>query len=124
VKKREMWLLDVLRRRMEFPELERAIREMAAHHRASVVLIEDRASGIQLMQDLRRENVAGLKGCDPAGDKQMRPWAHTATLEQGLVDLPKQASWLDDYLRELTGFPNSKHDDQVDSTTQALAWMT
>jgi predicted phage terminase large subunit-like protein len=123
VKKREMWLMDVLRRRMEFPELKRAIKEMAARHRATVVLIEDRASGIQLIQELRREGVVGLKACEPSGDKQMRLWAHTAMLEQGLVHLPKQAPWLDDYLRELTGFPNSKHDDQVDSTTQALAWM-
>jgi hypothetical protein len=39
------------------------------------------------------------------------------------VHVPKEAPWLDDYLRELTGFPNSRHDDQVDSTTQALAWV-
>ncbi len=37
--------------------------------------------------------------------------------------LPRTASWLDEYRRELTAFPGSKHDDQVDSTTQALHYM-
>jgi predicted phage terminase large subunit-like protein len=87
-----------------------------------VVLIEDRASGTQLIQELNWENVPGVKPCQPVGDKQMRLWAQGATMEQGFVHLPKEAPWLDDYLRELTSFPNARHDDQVDSTTQAIAW--
>lgn len=122
VKERHMWLLSVLRRRIEFPELKRAIKDMAREHRADVVLIEDRASGTQLIQELTRENVRGIKAHAPSGDKLMRLWGQTATMEQGLVHLPREAPWLDDYLRELTSFPNSKHDDQVDSTAQALAW--
>ena len=46
-----------------------------------------------------------------------------AMIENGFVHLPKQAAWLAEYLRELTAFPKGKHDDQVDSTAQALAWM-
>ncbi len=37
--------------------------------------------------------------------------------------LPPAAPWLDDFLPEITRFPRAKHDDQVDSFTQALAWM-
>ena len=37
---------------------------------------------------------------------------------------PKEAPWLDTYLRELLSFPNAKNDDQVDSTVFALAWIT
>jgi predicted phage terminase large subunit-like protein len=122
VKDRQLWLLSVLRRRMDYYELKRVLKEEIARHKASVVLIEDRASGTQLIQELNRENVRGVKACQPAGDKQMRLWAQAATMEQGFVHLPKEAPWLDDYLRELTSFPNAKHDDQVDSTTQALAW--
>jgi predicted phage terminase large subunit-like protein len=107
---------------MEYYELKRALKEMIAQNRVSVVLIEDRASGTQLIQELKWENVSGVKACAPVGDKQMRLWAQCATMEQGFVHLPKEAPWLDDYLHELTSFPNSKYDDQVDSTTQALAW--
>jgi hypothetical protein len=39
------------------------------------------------------------------------------------VHLPKEASWLPEYLHELTAFPKGKHDDQVDSTAQMLDWM-
>ena len=37
---------------------------------------------------------------------------------------PKQAPWLDEYVREITGFPGTRHDDQVDSTSQALERLT
>ena len=52
----------------------------------------------------------------------MRMHAQTAMIENGFVHLPKEAGWLAEYLHELTVFPNGKHDDQVDSTAQALAW--
>jgi len=53
----------------------------------------------------------------------MRFHSQTDAFENGRVMLPKEANWLDEYIRELTTFPGSKHDDQVDSTTQALTWM-
>ena len=49
--------------------------------------------------------------------------AQSAAIENGFVFLPREAPWLADYLRELTLFPAGRHDDQVDSTAQALAWM-
>jgi hypothetical protein len=45
-------------------------------------------------------------------------------IANGFVLFPKEAPWLDTYLRELLSFPNSKYDDQVDSTVFALAWVT
>jgi phage terminase large subunit-like protein len=39
------------------------------------------------------------------------------------VLLPEGAPWLEAYVAEITGFPGTKHDDQVDSTAQALASM-
>ena len=58
------------------------------------------------------------------GDKIMRLDSQTAKIEGGFVLFPKEAHWLDTYLHELTSFPNSKYDDQVDSTVFALAWST
>ena len=49
--------------------------------------------------------------------------AATPLIEAGRVYLPESASWLFDYIEELSAFPNAKHDDQVDSTTQALSYM-
>jgi predicted phage terminase large subunit-like protein len=62
-------------------------------------------------------------GIKPEGDKVMRIYAQTATIESGFVYLPKEASWLAEYLTEITSFPKGKYDDQVDSTLQVLAWI-
>jgi predicted phage terminase large subunit-like protein len=52
----------------------------------------------------------------------MRLHAQTAAIENGFVHLSDEAHWLADYFMELTTFPASRHDDQVDSTAQFLAW--
>ena len=52
----------------------------------------------------------------------MRLHAQTATIENGFVWLPEEAPWLADYLAGFAAFPRGRHDDQVDSTAQALAW--
>ncbi len=44
-------------------------------------------------------------------------------IENGNVNLPRDAHWRDDFLVEVLTFPHGKHDDQVDSMTQALIWM-
>ena len=52
IKGKDLYLLHMLRRRMEYPELKRAVREQCQAFAASVVLIEDKASGTQLIQEL------------------------------------------------------------------------
>ena len=59
----------------------------------------------------------------PQTDKVMRMHAQTAMIENGFVYIPDAASWLAEYLHEMTVFPNGKHDDQVDSTAQFLDWV-
>lgn len=44
-------------------------------------------------------------------------------IENGNVNLPRDAHWRDDFLVEVLAFPHGKNDDQVDSMTQALIWM-
>jgi predicted phage terminase large subunit-like protein len=122
IKGKNIYLLHVLRRRMEYPDLKRAVHEQAMAHRASVVLIEDKASGIQLIQELKTAGIP-VKGYKPESDKKMRLNAQTASIENGFVYVPREAPWLADYLNELAIFPYAKYDDQTDSTSQALAWI-
>ncbi|MGA7323083.1 MAG: phage terminase large subunit [Rhodomicrobium sp.] len=125
VKGGRMYLLSVFRRKMEFPELKRMVRELANLWSASIVLVEDKSSGTQLIQQLRADDFARVQAA-PANidDKIMRLRAQTPKIEGQFVLFPEKESWLDAYLLELTTFPNSKHDDQVDSTVHALAWLT
>jgi len=119
------YLLSVFRKRLNYPDLRRAVREQARRHRADAIVIEDKASGTQLIQDLRADGVCGIRPFDPlpGSDKTLRLYAQTAEFEGGRVLLPRTAPWLSDYVRELTAFPGTKYDDQVDSTTQALTHL-
>lgn len=119
---KDIYLLDVVRARLSFPELKRAVQDLQRRHCASVVLIEDKASGSQLIQELRYNGMA-VKEIKPVESKVMRMNAQTAQIESGFVYLPKAAPWLAQYVSELTTFPFAKHDDQVDSTSQALEWI-
>lgn len=123
VKAKKIYLLNVFRRKLNYPDLKRAVREQADMHEPTVVLIEDRASGTQLIQELVDEGLETVKAVTPEGDKVMRFNAQTATVENGFVYLPSEAPWVADFIHEITTFPNCKYDDQADSTTQALAWI-
>ena len=50
--------------------------------------------------------------------------AQSAKIEAGHVHLPSKAPWLDTFMLELLGFPNGRHDDQVDSVSQFLTWAS
>ena len=123
VKRNDIYLLHVFRKRLEFPALRRAVEQQAAEWRAGIVLIEDKASGTQLIQELRN-TLSRVKGVKPDGDKVMRLMAQTPAIENGRVLFPKDAHWLNDYVQELITFPKGRYDDQVDSTAQALKWIT
>jgi predicted phage terminase large subunit-like protein len=120
VTEKRAFLLHVQRARLLYPDLKPAVIEQARLHDASIVLIEDKASGTQLIQDLKREGFHKLRACKPDKDKRMRMADNTAPIENGFVYLPTEAHWLAEYLHELAVFPNGRHDDQIDSTSQAL----
>ena len=114
-KKKRLYLLDVLRQRFEYPQLKRAVQSQAERFRADNILIEDKASGTQLIQDLTQDGMYGITPYEPAGlDKIMRLNSVTGAFESGRVYLPKEADWLECYVHELTTFPAGKHDDQTD----------
>jgi predicted phage terminase large subunit-like protein len=123
IKGKSLYLLSVLRKHLEYPDLKRAVREQQKLFNASVVLIEDKASGTQLIQELTVEGCYAVTKYKPECDKVMRLNAQTALIENGFVYIPETASWLAEYLHEMTVFPKGKHDDQVDSTAQFLDWI-
>ncbi len=109
----------MLRRRLDYPDLKRAVREAHRRLKPEIVLIEDKASGTQLIQELVAEDLHAVTRYRPQGDKVMRMHAQTAVpglepgIENGFVHLPQAAPWLAAYLHELSVFPNGRFDDQV-----------
>ena len=118
----EFYLIDVLRKRLEFPDLEKLVLSHAQQFQANTVLIEDTASGKALIQSVKAKGLAGVVGCKPWTNKADRMVPHTSKIESGCLSLPTTASWLDDFLLECIAFPNGKHDDQVDALSQLLEW--
>ena len=123
IKDKNLYLRNLTRKRLEYPALKRAVREQQSLFNANVVLIEDKASGTQLIQELITEGFHRVTRYKPECDKIMRLHAQTALIENGFVHLPETAPWLAEYLHEMTVFPKGKHDDQVDSTAQFLDWF-
>lgn len=116
-------LLQVLTRRVEYPELRTLVQKQAEEWGADAVLIEDKASGQQLLQDLKRSTTLPLIGITPKHDKVTRASGVSALIEAGKLSLPEQAHWLTDFESELLTFPNAAHDDCVDALSQFLAWI-
>lgn len=116
------YLIDVYRKRVEYPDLKRAVVDQARRHKATRILIEDAGSGTVLLQDLRRETRLPLIACKPEGDKIIRASTASAQIEAGRLYLPEEAPWLADFEHEVVTFPNGRHDDQVDALSQFINW--
>jgi len=113
------YLIDLLRGRFDFPTLRTKVSQQAKLHKASQILIEDAGFGTALIQELKTAHFS-VVGVKPEYDKKIRMAIQSAKFENGRVFFPKEAPWLRDLEDELFAFPNGRHDDQVDSISQAL----
>ncbi len=122
----KFYLLHVYRKRLTFPALKRAAKELYEQFRPRKVAIEDKVSGTPLIQELKADGLIGIEAYQlpPGSDKSMRTVGQSIKFESGKVLIPVAAPWLNDYLNELLSFPGGKFDDQVDSTIQALDFMS
>ena len=116
-------LLGVRRGRWDFPELKRIALEEYKYWNPDNVLIEAKATGTPLQQELRRVGIP-VTMYSPGGrragtDKISRANAVAPLLESGMV-WASEDEWAQELIEECAAFPNGSHDDQVDSTTMAL----
>ncbi len=118
------YVVGCYREKLEFPFLEQKIRDKyeyikEKYQKPVEILIEDRASGTQLIQTLQRKlNIIAIK---PEHDKKTRLITASASIETGKVMFPNDnPPWYLDMEKELLIFPNGKHDDICDALSQAL----
>ena len=117
------YLLSCWRSRLEFPALKRQMASLASEYSPAVILVEDKANGQSLIQELKYETPLPIRPVAVDGDKMVRAQAVTPMIEAGKVFLPESAPWIADFLDELAAFPTGVHDDIVDSVTQALNYL-
>ena len=117
------YLLHLWRRRVEFPELKRVLASLAEQWKPNAILIEDKASGQSLIQELKLSTALPIIPVRVDSDKETRAQAVTPLMEAGKIFLPESAPWVSDFIEEMACFPNGNHDDVVDATTQALNFL-
>ncbi len=118
----DRFLVDYRRGRWTFGQTKAVMRELAAIYPNARKLVEDKANGPAIIDDLQRE-ITGLVAVNPEGGKESRAAASSPQVESGNVYLPDGAPFLEDWVGEFDAFPTGAHDDIVDSTTQALIAM-
>lgn len=117
------YLLEVFKRKMEYPELKKQVIRLYERDVPRYILVEDKASGQSILQDLGAMRGVPLLGIIPEMDKVWRMSSCTDVIETKKVKLLKDEAWVEAYLDEMCIFPNGRHDDCVDSTSMALRWM-
>lgn len=106
------------------------VNEFGSGKKVDMVLIEDKSAGISLLQDLARAGLP-VRAYNPGkADKTMRLNIVSPIIQKGRVYLPESSdrpgsarSWCDPLINQLCSFPEVRHDDLVDATTQALRML-
>ena len=113
-------LLDAVKKRMEFPELKAAAMQYYKEWEPDACIVEAKAAGAPLVFELRKAGVPVSEYTPSRGnDKIARVNSVTDLFSSGKVWAPK-TRWAEEVIEEMAAFPNSDHDDLVDSSTQAL----
>ena len=113
-------LLDAFKRRMEFPELKEEAFRQYKNWEPDAFVVEAKASGAPLIFELRAMGIPVQEFTPSRGnDKIVRINSVADLFSSGKVWAPA-TRWADELIEEMASFPNSDHDDLVDSTTQAL----
>jgi predicted phage terminase large subunit-like protein len=114
-------LLDAEKGRWDFPELKAVAMEAYKYWEPESIVVEAKASGQSLIQELRRAGIPVLDFTPTRGnDKHSRVNAVAPIFESGNVYYPHGERFAEEVIEECAAFPYGQHDDYVDSTTQAM----
>jgi predicted phage terminase large subunit-like protein len=121
----KLYLLDVLRKRLDFYKIEPAILHMKEKWNAGCVILETAGVGVAIGNALLKHEGSRRWLCpnDPKLGKEERALAQTPKMERKRVYLPMSAPWLETFEAEVAAFPMSKYADQVDSMVQFLTFL-
>lgn len=136
-KDNRIYLLDQIRGKWEAPELKRRSIDFWNKHKAigtgnpdapvlRQMLVEDKASGTGLIQEIRADGGIPIQGIERTKDKLTRIMDVVSQIDVGNVCIPQDADWVNDFITEcdsITADDTHAHDDQVDPMVDAIADM-
>ena len=131
-------LLDCWQEKLSFPELKAKVLdeytvsygEGKKQKRPDLVLIEEKAAGISLIQELRRAHLPVIGWNPGRADKMQRLQIAATVFVAGRVWMPESGmnrgfvrDWAEPLVSQLCAYPECSHDDLMDSCTQALRYL-
>jgi predicted phage terminase large subunit-like protein len=120
---RGLYLKNVYRRWMTYPDGKRAVKSLYVREQPSVVVVEDASTGQSIIQEFREDSTVPVRGMSPEQDKLTRLSVESPMIEAGHVYLPHTAPWLPDFEQEISTFPASATKDQADMLSMALKYF-
>lgn len=116
-----VYIKELIKGKWGFPDLIAQVKHLHSFYKPRIICIEKAASGQSLIQMLKRETKIPVEEMKPLKSKTQRLEAVCPLLEAGRVKLV-EGNWLDPFVKELTTFPFSNHDDSTDAFTWALTY--
>lgn len=116
-------LVDQWREQCGFETLKQKVRAWITRHQPGAVLIEQSANGLALAGSLNSRSRGLVRLIIANGSKSVRLLRHVDIIRAHCILLPAEAHWRADYVAEFVSFPHGNFDDQVDATTQYLAFI-
>ena len=114
-----IFLVEAWHAMVDYPTLRKEAKTAYKEQDPDMVLIEKKASGHSLIQDLRRADIPIVTASPGRGeDKISRAYSVQSVLESGLVYYPDRM-WAEDFINEVGMFPAGASSDFVDTATQA-----
>lgn len=119
------YILEVIRKRMKYPEGMQTVKDFATKWNPAGIIIEDKSSGSSLIQQLPLEDGFHFSVIpfEPEGDKIMRMATESPAIEAGRVGVYEHGAWVHDFITECGEFPDYETKDQVDMLSMALRWF-
>lgn len=120
---KQFYILDVYKEKLQYPDLKKAMLQQYDKWNPKQVIIEDKASGQQVLQELRRGTSLPIVAYDPKQrNKVERMIDASIDVEAGRVYLKKKANWLEEFLHEIKLFPNGRYKDTGDAFSMFINW--
>ena len=116
---KQAYLLDIWRRRIDAVDLFDEFIAYWHYHKPDLAIIENKASGIELIQSIQRKTAIPTVVINPSTSKEERArgQAHVVRGAFHIPDPEASPEWVAEFLAEHVEFPRASHDDQVDTTS-------
>lgn len=119
-KKNNVFVLDVVRNRIEAPDIVKLLEQVNEKWNPTMIGVERAGFQLALIQIIRRQTALPIVELKADRDKLSRALPLSAKMEAGMVFFPNDALWYSDLEKELLQFPAGDHDDQVDSLAYGI----